>query len=535
MLALIGQLIEQGLRLRRPAATSTSTCASKRRLRQALGPQRRRACARATASRSGEAKRDPLDFALWKGAKPGEPAWESPWGPGRPGWHIECSAMAMKYLGETLRHPRRRPGPDLPAPRERDRAERGRERQAVRALLGAQRPGQPGRREDVEVDAKLYFLIEDIAKDFEPEVVRFYLLVDALPEPDRVQRRAARARRASRTQRLRQPLERSGGFDETPGGPAAGGAMQAAMRRGRPRFPEAMDDDFNTATALGHLFDLAREVNRALDEGGGAEPAAGGAGRSAELGGARVVLEGAPPARSRWPAEVLALVEPARPRAKHGTGRRQTSYGTSSRRWAWSSRTAPRAATSRRLEGSDGEHRRLDSDFAADLGLNESMLVAGLEARLVSFAVERSPRMRRWAHPRYPTRRLGSSRDRGRAACRRAEVSRREEAHADSQAGWLGPSACSRCCFASAVLLCRRRARRMRRSRSRPESVPGSVRCEIARPRRPRQPIRGFRAAAGRLDQNLDRARAGRCMRTQHGRRHEWSDAPSCGRTRSSR
>ena len=50
----------------------------------------------------GEAKRDALDFALWKGAKEGEPAWQSPWGPGRPGWHIECSAMAMKYLGETF-------------------------------------------------------------------------------------------------------------------------------------------------------------------------------------------------------------------------------------------------------------------------------------------------------------------------------------------------------------------------------------------------------------------------------------------------
>ena len=72
----------------------------------------------------GEAKRDPLDFALWKGAKPGEPAWESPWGPGRPGWHIECSAMAGKYLGRHDRHSRRRPGPDLPAPRERAGPER---------------------------------------------------------------------------------------------------------------------------------------------------------------------------------------------------------------------------------------------------------------------------------------------------------------------------------------------------------------------------------------------------------------------------
>ncbi len=64
-------------------------------------------------------KRDPLDFALWKGEKPGEPSWPTPWGAGRPGWHLECSAMATKYLGSDVRHPRRRPRPGLPAPRER--------------------------------------------------------------------------------------------------------------------------------------------------------------------------------------------------------------------------------------------------------------------------------------------------------------------------------------------------------------------------------------------------------------------------------
>ena len=69
----------------------------------------------------GEEKEHPMDFALWKAAKPGEPSWDSPWGKGRPGWHIECSAMSLKYLGETDRYPRRRPGPHLPAPRERDR------------------------------------------------------------------------------------------------------------------------------------------------------------------------------------------------------------------------------------------------------------------------------------------------------------------------------------------------------------------------------------------------------------------------------
>ena len=70
-------------------------------------------------------KDDVRDFALWKGPKPGEPSWETAIGPGRPGWHIECSAMSMRYLGPILRHPHRRRGPGLPAPSGRDRPERG--------------------------------------------------------------------------------------------------------------------------------------------------------------------------------------------------------------------------------------------------------------------------------------------------------------------------------------------------------------------------------------------------------------------------
>ena len=98
----------------------------------------------------GEAKRDPLDFALWKGAKPGEPSWESPWGPGRPGWHIECSAMAMKYLGETFDI--HGGGQDLIFPHHEN------EIAQTEAYSGKpfanfwmrERPGEPGRREDVE-------------------------------------------------------------------------------------------------------------------------------------------------------------------------------------------------------------------------------------------------------------------------------------------------------------------------------------------------------------------------------------------------
>ena len=82
-------------------------------------------------------KADARDFALWKAPKEGEPAWETRIGPGRPGWHIECSVMAIKYLGETLDHPRRRRRPDLSAPRKRDRAIGVAHRQAVFALLAA--------------------------------------------------------------------------------------------------------------------------------------------------------------------------------------------------------------------------------------------------------------------------------------------------------------------------------------------------------------------------------------------------------------
>ena len=99
-------------------------------------------------------KRDPRDFALWKGAKPGEPSWPTPWGPGRPGWHLECSAMSTKYLGSDVRHPRRRPRPALPAPRERaGPVARGRRR--VRPVLVAQRPGPDRRREDEQVARQL--------------------------------------------------------------------------------------------------------------------------------------------------------------------------------------------------------------------------------------------------------------------------------------------------------------------------------------------------------------------------------------------
>ena len=97
-------------------------------------------------------KRDPADFVLWKPSTPEQPGWDSPWGRGRPGWHIECSAMVAAHLGVTDRHPRRRPGSQVPAPRERARPERLRpRRRAARPLLAAQRLSRHRAREDVEV------------------------------------------------------------------------------------------------------------------------------------------------------------------------------------------------------------------------------------------------------------------------------------------------------------------------------------------------------------------------------------------------
>ena len=96
-------------------------------------------------------KRDPADFVLWKPSPEGVIGWDSPWGRGRPGWHIECSAMIARASRRDDRHPRRRARPHLPAPRERDRAEPLRpRRRAARALLGAQRLRRHGRGEDVE-------------------------------------------------------------------------------------------------------------------------------------------------------------------------------------------------------------------------------------------------------------------------------------------------------------------------------------------------------------------------------------------------
>jgi cysteinyl-tRNA synthetase len=253
-----------------------------------------------------EAKRDALDFALWKGAKPGEPAWETPYGPGRPGWHIECSAMAMKYLGVTLDI--HGGGQDLVFPHHENeiaQSEAAHEQPFARFWVHNGMVNLAG--EKMSKSAKLYFLIEDIVQDFEPELVRFYLSSTHYRSPIEFSlERLTEARTAY--VRIRQPMERFGAFADGAEGPGPSGAMADTVAEADSRFHEAMNDDANTARALGYLFDLAREVNRA-GEAGDADQARAGARALRRLGGLIGLFWAAPAAvDDDWPADVVALM-----------------------------------------------------------------------------------------------------------------------------------------------------------------------------------------------------------------------------------
>ncbi len=273
-----------------------------------------------------EAKRDALDFALWKGAKPGEPAWETPYGPGRPGWHIECSAMSMKHLGPTLDI--HGGGQDLIFPHHENeiaQSEAANDRPFARFWVHNGMVNLAG--EKMSKSTKLYFLIEDIATDFEPELVRFYLSSTHYRSPIEFSLERLNEARIAYT-RIRQPMDRFGAFDPLPGAgtpgargasgtpgapvadgaPVAVGAMADAVNEADQRFHEAMNDDANTARAIGYLFDLAREVNRAGEAGDGDQARAGA--RMLRSLGALIGLFWTPPRAGEraWPPEVIELV-----------------------------------------------------------------------------------------------------------------------------------------------------------------------------------------------------------------------------------
>jgi cysteinyl-tRNA synthetase len=255
-----------------------------------------------------EEKKDALDFALWKGAKEGEVSWETPWGPGRPGWHIECSAMSMKYLGETFDI--HGGGQDLIFPHHENeiaQSEAANGKPFVHYWVHHGMLNMGGQK--MSKSEKRFFLVDDILAEYSPEEVRWYLLSTHYRSPIEFSRERLDEARVA-LERIRLPMERFGGFEEGTGDGEAEGAsqeMRDAIAEAKTRFHEAMDDDFNTAKAVGHLFDLGRATNR-IGDGGDLESARSGAQALVRLGRILGVFSGPRESSAEWSPEVLALV-----------------------------------------------------------------------------------------------------------------------------------------------------------------------------------------------------------------------------------
>ena len=223
----------------------------------------------------GEEKENPMDFVLWKAAKPGEPAWESPWGLGRPGWHIECTAMALKYLGETIDI--HGGGQDLIFPHHENEIAQSEcftgQKPFARFWMhnGLLRFGEEKMSESL---GNLVAIREAVAK-YGSDALRLFILSSNYRGPLTYSEDAIEAAKKG-AERLRAAYH--GTAAAAPDAPAAP-IDTGVFRRS---FTEAMDDDFNTAQAIAVLFDLARELNRAREAG---QSAPAGHALLGELGG----------------------------------------------------------------------------------------------------------------------------------------------------------------------------------------------------------------------------------------------------------
>ena len=214
-----------------------------------------------------ERKRNPMDFALWKSSKEGEPSWESPWGPGRPGWHIECSAMSLKHLGESFDI--HGGGADLAFPHHENEIAQS---EAYTGKPFAKYWVHNGfitvDKEKMSKSLGNFFTIKEILAKFDAEVVRFFLLSTHYRSPIEFSDEQLREAEASIDRyyttvlRIRDFLsqestkERAGSDEKS---------LEDMLAKFLDRFREAMDDDFNTALAIGNIFELIRMSNKYMD------------------------------------------------------------------------------------------------------------------------------------------------------------------------------------------------------------------------------------------------------------------------------
>ena len=209
-----------------------------------------------------ERKENPADFALWKGAKPGEPTWPSPWGPGRPGWHIECSAMSLRYLGEQIDI--HGGGQDLIFPHHENEIAQSESATGKTPFVRYWIHNGFVLFNDTKMSKSLGNVVStpEVLANHSPDAVRLFILQSHYRSPLNLTDQGFEAAERG-IERLLNALEG--------GTPADRKAPESeAARRARAAFVEAMDDDFNSPGGLAALFDLAREANRARDTAEGA-------------------------------------------------------------------------------------------------------------------------------------------------------------------------------------------------------------------------------------------------------------------------
>lgn len=212
-----------------------------------------------------ERKKNPLDFALWKAAKSGEPSWDSPWGPGRPGWHIECSVMGMRFVGDTLDI--HAGGQDLIFPHHENeiaQSEAATGKPFAKYWLHNGFLDIEG--EKMSKSLGNFLMVKDILKKYDPMAIRIFFLLKHYRSPidfseERIKEsKAALDRLRNAYAKMKRILEKAG--ENLTEKKAVNG--QVDIRQYKELIEESMDDDFNTAKAMGHLFETAKIVN-ALD------------------------------------------------------------------------------------------------------------------------------------------------------------------------------------------------------------------------------------------------------------------------------
>ena len=267
-----------------------------------------------------EDKRDPMDFALWKKQKPGEPAWESPWGMGRPGWHIECSAMANKYLDKSIDI--HSGGQDLIFPHHENEIAQS---EAANGCTFANYWVHNGY---INVDNKKmskslgnFFTVRDVAKEFDYEVIRFFMLSAHYRSPINFSKDLMESAKSSlgRIYTCIENLEFLSQNAQDAGLKDAEAESVKTLSGYKDKFIAAMDDDLNTADAISAIFEIVSYANKNIDSDSSKELIEKYIATIKELGNILGLLQ---KSKSDVPAEIQSILdERAAARAEKNWGK----------------------------------------------------------------------------------------------------------------------------------------------------------------------------------------------------------------------